>query len=233
MRYDVKYEVFKRVNQAIRTDDEPEISDNNSNENYNPNKKKLTIGYHYRIGHADGARKPVDVDYHVLVIDSIVNNITNSGSKVEKVYLSGCCTENDHTIISQEKMTEKYNRDYKFSILPQTLLGNGEVEFALTNALRSKSSSRPPTYKLYTEFMADIEAFTRVDIFIGTRSNVYGVVAALRMSRYPDRPKNHTCFLDILLSPPPLICEGSNESKLFWTNAYGPWGLLGGTPFFK
>lgn len=43
----------------------------------------------------------------------------------------------------------------------------------------------PRARDVYLEYVTDVEVFTRAHIFVGSHSNVYALVAALRMTLFP------------------------------------------------
>jgi hypothetical protein len=80
---------------------------------------------------------------------------------------------------------------------------------------------------LNVEYFADVEIMTQADVFIGSLSNMYIHVAALRYARYPQRPDANTCFVN---HQGQLICEDNpNQKHGIWH--YHMVNLHGGTAF--
>ena len=126
-------------------------------------------------------------------------------------------------------MAKTFPRPWSYVVLTHQSLGPGEAEINL-RAGKYPTDTVPSKFKLMTEYMADIEILAAADVFIGSYSNVYITVAALRTARGMS-PKGQTCYLDIRgwMDAPALKCEGSEEAKDHWWSLVG--GYNGGSPF--
>ena len=97
-------------------------------------------------------------------------------------------------------------------LLPHTSLGSGDAEVHMRN---KSNPLRLETFRLVSEYYADIHFLAKADAFLGSESNLYPIVAALRVIRPPFQ-RNRTCYLDIRFPFAPLVCEGSIEARQLW-----------------
>mmetsp|Transcript_19505 Transcript_19505/g.26784 ORF Transcript_19505/g.26784 Transcript_19505/m.26784 type:complete len:155 (-) Transcript_19505:555-1019(-) len=111
-------------------------------------------------------------------------------------------------------------------ITPNKLLGGKGVEWE--NELRSIDHRRSrgraaPTvsrFHLVAEYLADVEILSATDVFIGSYSNVYAIVAAKRMSGQMYFPRNQTCMFDLVSKDVDQHCESSTDTIKFWSSKF-------------
>eukprot|EP01038_Epipyxis_sp_PR26KG_P011955 gene11955-16002_t len=100
-----------------------------------------------------------------------------------------------------------------------------EQEIALREIFRGSSYENISKMNFVLENIADIEILAAADVFIGSLSNVYAMVASLRLSRYPERPLNNTCLIDFRSAHHPVLCEGY-PAQIIYISRYGVHGNL-------
>eukprot|EP00667_Euglena_gracilis_P011662 EG_transcript_11923 len=191
----------------------------------------LSAGIHVRAGRPDGKRRVLDVAQYLAALDRKAEaSVQAGGPPLAHVYL--CSNVPGVALGSLENLYQRFPRNYTYQTLPHMSFGNAEAEHVLRLALRRRGTWVPPARDVFMEYVIDVEVLTRADIFIGTHSNVYAVVAALRLTLFPERPLEHTCFLDPHQRQARLVCEGSEEARRFWLKSFGKrWHLVDGTPF--
>ncbi len=175
-------------------------------------KNSTTIAVHIRGGDPDQGRVVLAVDTYMKYVDEIAVKAAAQGKPVGIVYL--CSHTQEENIISAEHMHAKYNRTYKFVVLPHASTGPGESEHALRNA---SLVNKPHNSILTTEFYADVEILAASDYFIGSHSNVYNLVVALRIARGTQKYLNQSCYVDT--RDKEIYCEGSHQVKELWRGA--------------
>jgi hypothetical protein len=72
----------------------------------------------------------------------------------------------------------------------------------------------------------------RYDAFIGSTSNIYAVVTAMRVARSNDAFQNHSCIVSSRTTPPSFECFPSNATKTLITETSHMHGYTGGTMFW-
>jgi hypothetical protein len=163
------------------------------------------------------------------------------GAATEEVAVPGvvavfiCTDDVASTVVSEEHLNTLYPRKWRYVLLPRREVGGAKEE--QETALRNMKQGTVDRQELLAEYMADMEILAKADAFIGCHSNVYGIVAALRLSRYSQHfPLNHTCLLDHRLPRisvdgeedgpfVPLHCEGSKVARGFWSSQFMDLGM--------
>jgi hypothetical protein len=188
------------------------------------NIKGSTIGCHVRSGALDDGRKPSNVTIYIAAIDAMAKNLSEQGKPVGAVFF--CSDLPEEALISSEYLQQTFPRPWKYVILPHTSLGKGDAEIHMRNKSNPVAHEK---FRLVSEYYSDINVLANTDAFVGSESNFYPIVAALRVIRQPFY-HNRTCFLDIRVhDTPPLFCEGSQEAKQLWQRYFQ--GYNGGSSF--
>jgi len=136
-------------------------------------------------------------------------------------------------IRSAEFMSREYPRTFKYSVIDHRQVSSISSQLEAEDAFRKNLTTHDPetmnSRDIFIEYVADIEAMVSADILIGSTSNVYMIAAALRMSRYPERPLEHTCWVELGIESQPFYCENSKEASVSWRWNHG-FRLEGGVP---
>jgi len=178
------------------------------------------IGVHIRGGSPDNRRTIANVSYYIEAIDIIAKEL----DQVTAVFF--CSDQPEKTVVSVEYLTSTFPRPWKYILLEHLTLPSNhhnEAAFALKDDVQHKYSRK----QLATEFLSDVDILTKTDAFIGTWSNMYTLVTALRIARGNTRFKKHSCFLHIGVVPPKFLCEGDEEAKMIWKLQTGGRGYSG------
>lgn len=194
-----KNDLQKEIQARYRQIDSIKRSINNS----------TSISCHVRGSTYDG-RNEVNFTYYLNAIDRIAADFAYLNTPVSVVYVAAWSPLTSY--ISAEYMSKTYKRSWKYIDLPHLTLGGengGDAEINLRN--RSKPESFMKRL-LYMEFLADIEIYSSSDAFIGTSSNMYPIVAALRAAKMIGLG-NHSCYLDSHLDPPTFECGGISQFR--------------------
>lgn len=232
-RMDIAEDMKKRINYVFDTSNPPQTR---VSETFEPSKDYfgVTIGVHIRSGNPDGGRRPSNIsDAFNYITGIILKDMDSSGRYIQMIYICSDDLEGAG-IISEEHMIATYsykelNQNYTIKILNHTQFNEkGEVETNLHKAI-AYNLTRPSPRLVYLEFLTDIEILVSCDIFIGAHSNVYTLVASLRMARYPTRPLNWTSYIDTHRNPAIIYNEQLNHH--FWHQSYG--GFDGGASFWN
>jgi hypothetical protein len=203
---------------------------------YPINNKHITIGVHIRGGQPDGQRKALKVTDVLKKVDEKVEELKLTGKIVTQVFM--CSDTQETNIISKEYMTKMYPRNFSYVILPHLNYSVGtEAEYILRDQTTGNKNNNisiliPTDFDIYAEWFTDVEILTHADVFIGSHSNIYITVAALRIARFPERPMRDTGYFDTRYDPPVWMEEGGNpiHGTPIWKNAYG--GFRGGVAFW-
>jgi len=186
------------------------------------NKEGKIIGVHVRGGSPDNGRHVANVSYYIEAIDIIAKELNE---EVTTVFM--CSDLPEKTLVSEVYLSTTYPRPWKYVLLSHLSLPSDEhmeAAFALKADLDHKYSRK----QLATEFMSDVDILTNTDAFIGTWSNMYTLVTALRIARGKNTFQKHACFLHIGYVPrPKFLCEGSEEAKEIWRLQTGGRGYSG------
>jgi hypothetical protein len=174
-----------------------------------------TVGVHIRAGRPDGGRHVLPLEKYMQAVDTKAADLAAVGIPVHTVYIAS--DDLNTTVRSQQYLEATYPRTWKYIILPHTTLGSGEQEMML----RSGDWNDTIRTNIVSEFMADIAILAQAHVFIGSHSNIYAVVGALRLARYPMHPLQYTCFFDSHEPQVKLSCEGSDTSMQFWSKSFG------------
>ena len=231
IRLDLMDEFISRVNMILDYD-LPSVTEGVDPP---PDIKGLTVGVHIRVGSPDNNRKNSRIkDALDYINQEIIPEVEAMGKFVKSVYL--CSHDQDLAgIVNEQHMLVTFppKHNYTYRVLAHTTfshsrLKNAEAEVALRLS-KQHNISRPPAKDIYVEFLADVEILTRCDIFIGAHSNVYALVASLRMARYPARRLHWTLYLDSRKGFVP-VTEKDDGGHLFWKESFR--GFDGGSSFW-
>jgi hypothetical protein len=131
--------------------------------------------------------------------------------------------------IPSQTMQDEY---FTYKTLPHLLMEPGEIEYQVNHWKNDPTmASQGVTMEyIYLEYLCDLILFAQTDIFIGSHSNAFAIVAPLRVAYNPGRQNDDTCFLDSRSSYLDLKCLGTYDAALFFRDAYG--GFNGGSVFF-
>ncbi len=143
---------------------------------------------HIRGGAPDGDRTPLNVSHYIDKVDLLAKELEASGKPVKGVYL--CSDTPEENVKSSEYMSKTFPRSWKYFVVPHTTLGPGEAEYNLRNPMKNQVSRRA----LMAEFLADVEILSQADAFIGSASNIYFMVSAIRAAKQSGL-RRHTCQL--------------------------------------
>ena len=169
------------------------------------------VAVHIRGGAPDGDRVPLNVSFYIEKVDLLAKELAALGKPVKGVFL--CSDSPDENIKSSEYMSSTFPRSWKYFVIPHTSLGPGEAEYNLRNP---NNLNKPSNRILMTEFLADLELLTSADAFIGSASNIYFMVSALRAAKQTGL-RNHTCQLAGLLAGK-AACLKVAATKTGYTN---------------
>eukprot|EP00667_Euglena_gracilis_P012703 EG_transcript_13060 len=201
----------------------------------------LSAGIHVRAGRPDLGRRALDVAEYLAAVDGKSRaSVEAGGPPVAHVYL--CSNAPETNLAAVDHLYGRFPHNYTYEVLPHASFGNLEAEHILRGSttrarwyrwLTTVQGKRLPAARdVFLEYITDVEALTRSDIFIGSHSNMYALVAALRMTFFPEKPPQHTCYLDSHRRPAPLVCEGTAAARHFWLSSFGvAMNLTGGSPF--
>ena len=212
-RHELAADIQARMNMVF-----PPDNDNTTNRDF------ATIAVHIRAGKSmtavDG-RVPTNITRYMRHVDQYTRELALMNKTVSTVFL--CSSHQDENIISAESMQERFPRNFRYVVLPHaTLEGEGEAENKLVDQ-EFRKRVNPNLREHVAEYFADMEIMVKADVYIGTVSSMYPLVVALRTVRYPERPRNHSGYLDIRMKRPKLFVEGSPLVFGVWhgiTNGY-------------
>jgi hypothetical protein len=190
--------------------------------------RHISVGVHLRAGAPDGGRQALTLDDVMKQLDATVERVRLRGDIVSKVFI--CSDTQDTNIRSSEYMASAYPRNFTYVVLPHLNYSTGtEAEFAMRDDIKNHVNIK---FQVFAEFMTDVLLLVHSDVFLGSHSNVYVTVAALRMALFPGRPVVDTGYLDSHFSPPRYMGEGEykNRGTPIFHNGYG--GFDGGTSFW-
>lgn len=183
-------------------------------------------------------RQRISVDTYMKFIDLKVAELASRGVTVTTVYL--CSHVPEENIKSSSYMQLTYPRPYRFVVIPHSSFGegSGEVEYLIHD---KQTTQKPPQFNIVTDYLADIAIMAKADVFIGTFSNLYPVVAGIRIANQFGIANNCTCYLDTRGTlDPQLKCEGNSDAHNIWKTYMGKFDYkdagegfseLYGTPF--
>jgi hypothetical protein len=171
-------------------------------------------------------------------VDKTAARYKAMGDTVTQVYL---CSDTQNTnIISAKHMKLKYPRPFKYVVIPHIAFSDGtEAEFVIRNKFYETDNStrvaaleNVTTMAVYSEFLADVRILAHADVYIGSHSNIYILVAGLRMALYPSRPPIDCGYLDTRSVSTRYASEGLklHDGTSIFGNALGK--FTGGTPFW-
>mmetsp|Transcript_6562 Transcript_6562/g.9821 ORF Transcript_6562/g.9821 Transcript_6562/m.9821 type:complete len:423 (-) Transcript_6562:85-1353(-) len=221
----IQSEIDRRVTAALYLDTK------------NNNDSILSLAIHIRVGmdsleHPKHGRKTLPMSRYVAVMDRVQEELQAQGKSLGVVYM--CSHIPSMSYVSIEHMMATYPRPFRYSILPRIDAGKMDPELMVFKAVTSGNlSAIPPLRSMYIEYLTDLYVTMEADIYIGAYSNVYAMAGSMRMAKYPMRPLNHTCYLDIRQDPPPLVCEGTDGTTGFWRGIGGGGGFDEKSSFFS
>lgn len=155
-----------------------------------------TIAVHVRGCSPDRGRKPAPVAVYMQAVDKAAFALEAMGNPVRRVSFCGDCLS--ETFVSVNHLSTQYPRPFEYSVLEYTPVIKGmEVQFAV-------QMDGSHTRNVTLEYLADVEIMAHSNVYIGTRSNVFTLVRALRddRNRVPS------------VAPTIVIC-GHGEKKYF------------------
>eukprot|EP01034_Spumella_vulgaris_P037625 gene37625-46418_t len=171
-----------------------------------------TIGVHVRNGNLDFGRKVVGLQYYIDIVDRIAATLRTTSRPVGLVFL--CSHIQEENVVSSQHIHTTYRRDFKWVVLPhEKLEHNAEVEYIFkdTNNPLAHSMNR---HALAVQYYADLHALSRADYFVGSNSNMYTVVASMRIVNGIFKHANDTCMVDFKSGD--LVCEGDETVKALY-----------------
>ncbi len=182
--------------------------------------KFSTMSVHIRGGnrntssivHLDG-RLPLLIEHYVNIIDEFAEKMKKQGKPLALVYLAS--DRASETYISGNYMNANFPRSFKFVGFPHIDLGPDEQE---TNANMHNKKNAFKREQLTQEIFYDIERLANVDVFLGSSSNFYPVVAGLRIGRNIGLYRDN-CIVSLLYqsnSYGKVFCEGTKEVRAIW-----------------
>jgi hypothetical protein len=195
------------------------VTTNNTTHSHHHTKPHSTsnmtsIGVHLRAGDiAIDGRRVLSVDDYMLHVDRIAETLQHTSRPVGLVFF--CSHIQEENVISSEHMQATYNRSFKFAVLPHSDFGH--IEFNVL--MESKNASQYQKHDMAVQFYTDLEVLSRVDYFIGSMSNMYTLIAGMRIARGPHTRNNQSCLLDFHPNANgsfDLHCEGSVLAKNQW-----------------
>ena len=199
-------------------------------------KKCITASIHVRGGTPDFSRKPMDGTDHYRALQHYNLKLNAKNTTICKVYVSGDHLEDTIFFPKNLKIGEVGNFSAAFTVqngsfvfmsLPRYIAAPGELEYQVVNIRNSHNITM--SY-LYSEYIEDLLLHAEADVFIGSHSNIFAIVGALRHAYHPNFKSDQTCYLDSRYSPPPLHCMNSYDVIAFYHGALG--GFNGGSIFF-
>lgn len=194
---------------------------------------ELSVSVQYRGQQPDEKRKPAPLSVYIEQIDKFSKIAEAQGKVIKVVYI--CSYDQKSNIVSSDHMASLFPRPWTYVVLDHLTMGSIEAEYSLMklypNDIKS-SPDLPSKRDLVMEFMADIEILASTDIYIGTFSNIYTTVGALRIARNVS-DKSNTCYVHIsgYVGIPPVYCEGSEEAKAYWRSRAKPGGYMNPSSF--
>lgn len=198
--------------------------------------KCVTASIHVRGGSPDFSRRPFDGTDHYLALKHYNTRLRPKNTTICKVYVSGDHVEDTIFFPKQANRGQVgsfttgftvHNESFVFVSLPRYIALPGELEY---QAMTIKKSRNVTMSYLYSEYVEDLLLHAEADIFIGSHSNIFAIVGALRHAYHPEFRSDSTCYLDSRYVPPPLFCMGSWKVLEFYHAAFG--GFNGGAIFF-
>jgi hypothetical protein len=178
-------------------------------------KNNSIIAVHFRGGDLDIGRKVANMSFYIDAVDKLAADLHFQGKAVDRVYI--CSLDQPNNIISADHMSSLFPRPWKYIVLPHYSVGEVEYYF------KSLPKGTLPSVRkrdLFAEFVSDVEIFAHADAFLGSYSNMYPLITSLRIARGVGR-LNHSCYLELRNSTPPVYCEGMPEAKGLWKHYFG------------
>lgn len=169
---------------------------------------------HIRRGRPDSGRNIFNLAHYVghLVVKAD-EHFHRTGVSITRVIV--CSDHTADVMAGVDEAMKKFPRSWHYVFANDTALGDGETEIDLRHAKTAVDRQR-----LVMEYFSDTEIMAAADLFIGSHSNVYSIVSALRYSRVHGNPSLDTCFVNNLDRHGGLACEGSPEAHTFWWDSY-------------
>lgn len=202
----------------------------------------VSAALHVRGGAPDGKRVPFTGPEHAKALEKYSSALALSNKTICTVYVAGDHmdaiifspnepvtanappVEYDVIVPGKEVQAQQpFPSSFVFTSLPHFRPRPAEIEFQISR-LQNSSNNITMEY-VYAEFVSDLIVFAHADIFIGSHSNVYAIVASLREAYHPEYFNNQSCYLDSHASKrdpsggPSTICLG--DSIPFFRDAFG------------
>ena len=184
----------------------------------------VSAAFHVRNGKpgSDGShRTALQGKEHIIELNKYSEHLKLSNKKVCDVYVAALYLDDTIFMDPEEMKSIPYN----IKMLNRTELPdeNTEVE-ALLPQLKKDGF---PVHEIFTDYFVDLMLMGIADIFIGSHSNAFTLVAALRRVWHSNAPMNYTSFIDSHYSPPVLVpLEHSIDYWQSWPRGEG--GFIGG-----
>ena len=188
------------------------------------------VGVHIRRGSPDHGRHPANTSYYISAVDTLAAQLETLGRPISVVFI---CSDLQQEL--ESNISVLFPRPWKYVLLPHfiyppQLLGKHEIQHIVESGRLERNGFSRRTMAM--EYFTDVEILAQADAFIGSSSNVYTLVTALRVARGFDSFANHSCFMKLTTSPPTLHCEGTQDALEEWRHhSFG--GYTGGALFWN
>ena len=213
--------------------EQKKLHDSNGNDNQSVNDREASIAdnltcvsaaLHVRGGRPDGSRKPFHGKEHIAMLDGYGDELARENKKICDVFVGSDHMNNTIFVDTNELRNIPYNiKTIEHIEMPG--VPNEEIEFLLT--MLHNQNYRFDDIVL--EYLLDVHLYALADIFVGSHSSIFTLVASLRVVWRPDVPRVWTGYLDSHTQPPKHITlDKSIEFWHQWQIASG--GFLGGVP---
>lgn len=186
----------------------------------------LTAAVHIRGGLLDCQRKPVNGQEHLKELYALNETLLKENKTICSVLLT---SDNIYNTIFANVTLGKITdwNGLEVLALPRFTEFKDDLEL---NLGKLKSNVSFDTRKLFMDWYEDAFLSAHVDIYIGSHSNLFIVVSALRSALHPQLPNEFTCFLDSQRGNA-KTCMGTSQMHMFWQAKCR--GFNGGSMFFK
>eukprot|EP00981_Chlorochromonas_danica_P010466 scaffold3237_cov179-Ochromonas_danica.AAC.8 len=167
--------------------------------------KCLSAGIHVRGGAPDGRRVPFDGTAHLATLREMNGWLSKEGKAICTVFVAG-----DHleTSTFASRFGEWGNKPVKnrgpltleedgmtLYFIPRYNTGIAELELGL-DRVKNAANVEFTMKDLYVEYVTDLQILSTLDVYVGSHSNVFALVDAMRTVYRPDARSDLTCFLD-------------------------------------
>jgi hypothetical protein len=183
----------------------------------------VTASLHVRNGHPDGHRLPFRGIEHLATLDKYAEELARENKTICTVFVASDRLE--HTVFADSKKMSRI--PYNIKTLEHIKLPGNDSEIEPMLA-EMHASGKYKFEDIYIEYLVDLHLLAMADIYIGSHSNFFSIIAGLRAVWFPEAPYNYTAFLDSHVKPPQLVTL--DNSKYFW-DGWMEGGFIGGVPF--